>query len=111
MQPRRIDVRKEAGEMVLEWEDGKCGKIPLEVLRRACPCAECNEHREQQHAEAGLHMLTEDELAASDELAGIVPMGRYAVKIRWADGHETGIYTYDHLKQLAVEAGYEGRGQ
>ena len=35
------------------------------------------------------------------ELAGVEPVGRYGMRLRWGDGHDTGIYTYDYLRELA----------
>jgi DUF971 family protein len=99
--PKRIQISREAGEMILEWRDGGQSRIGLADLRKYCPCAICCEQRDQQAAEHGLHVLTGEELAVSSEITSVDSVGRYAVQIRWADGHDTGIYTYNTLRRLA----------
>ena len=106
--PRRIQINREIGEMVLEWRDGGRSRIGLAVLRQQCPCAICSGQREQQEAEKGLHVLTGEELVVSNEVTGVDSVGRYAVQIRWADGHDTGIYTYQTLRRLAGMGDGEG---
>lgn len=103
--PKRIRVDRDCGEMVVEWGGGSQSRLKLEFLRRRCPCAVCSGQRDEEAAEAGLHVLSDRELRTTDEVAGVVPVGRYAIQVRWADGHDTGIYTYAYLRQLAQEAG------
>jgi DUF971 family protein len=45
-------------------------------------------------------MLTGREEMASEEVASVRPVGRYAIQITWEDGHNTGIYTYDRLRGM-----------
>jgi DUF971 family protein len=49
-------------------------------------------------------MISPDELNASAAISDVVPVGRYAIQIRWQDGHDTGIYTYDFLRALGTES-------
>jgi DUF971 family protein len=90
--------------MVIEWAGGGTSRMRLAFLRQQCPCATCSEKRDQEAAEAGLHVLTDSDLGTTDAVTGVEPVGRYAIRIRWADGHDTGIYTYDTLRRLAGEA-------
>ena len=106
--PRRIQISREEGEMVLEWRDGGQSRIGLATLRQYCPCALCGEQRDQQVAEAGLHVLTGEELGVSSEVTSVESVGRYAVQIRWTDGPDTGIYTYQTLRRLAGMGDGEG---
>ena len=101
--PVRIDVNRDDGEMEIEWRDGRVDRLPLSGLRRWCPCALCSDRREQQVRGAGLHMLTPEERDATAEVTDVVPVGRYAIQIRWGDGHDTGIYTYDSLRRMGEE--------
>jgi DUF971 family protein len=103
--PSRIEVQREAGSFAVEWKGGGEHRIPLELLRRRCPCAECAELREQQAGEGGLHALTPGEMATSAEVRNVTTVGHYAIKITWGDGHDTGFYTYDHLWQLGEQSG------
>jgi len=52
-----------------------------------------------------LHMITEVELETTAELRNVRAVGNYAIQIVWADGHDTGIYTYDYLRSLGEERG------
>lgn len=101
--PVRIDVKRDDGEMEIEWRGGRVDSLPLSVLRRWCPCALCSDRREQQARGRGLHMLTPGERDATADVADVVPVGRYAIQIRWGDGHDTGIYTYDSLRRMGEE--------
>ena len=50
-----------------------------------------------------LHMLSDREREATAEVVDVIPVGRYAIQIRWGDGHDTGIYTYDSLRRMGEE--------
>ncbi|MDE2889576.1 MAG: DUF971 domain-containing protein [Gemmatimonadota bacterium] len=101
--PIRIDVNRDAGEMEIEWRGGRVDSLALSALRRWCPCALCSDRREQQARGRGLHMLTPEERDATADVTNVVPVGRYAIQIRWGDGHDTGIYTYDSLRRMGEE--------
>ncbi len=109
LRPRRIQVKKASRELVIGWRDGSEGRIALSDLRTNCPCATCRQHRQRLEQEAGLHVISGEEMATTDEVLGVVPVGRYAVKVSWADGHSTGIYTYGHLRRLTLNVP-EGKG-
>ena len=73
------------------------------MLRRACPCAAC-----KGEPGFGGRFATDPELRpGEDELADISLVGAYGLNVVWADGHNTGIYTYSHLRRLGdgVSAG------
>ncbi len=76
----------------LAWSDGFTAELSYDALRGYCPCAGCQGHwaeEVQYHApDAGVEPVT------------IEPVGRYAVSIHWSDGHATGIYRFDFLRQL-----------
>ena len=73
--------------------------IPLEKLRRACPCAGC---KGETDIMGNLYKNPEQTLtAAAFQLVRIATVGGYAIQPVWADGHATGIFSFDYLKQLA----------
>ena len=92
----------------LTWADGLTKTLPSDQLRLQCPCAGCREARgDTTHAKpltgkkSSLKILT----ASRDEetmLKNIWAVGNYAVGVEWGDGHSSGIYTYDYLRELAV---------
>lgn len=94
--PTRFDYDEPARALLVEWSDGVTQRIPFGTLRRACPCAACQ-------GEAGYagRFATDPVLhQGEDELADISLVGAYGLNAVWADGHSTGIYTFDHLRRL-----------
>ena len=89
--------------LLLRWDDGHEGPVCLETLRDACPCAECaGESVLFAHAPprpAGPATPGRTTLLRAE------PVGSYALKFVWADGHELGLYTWEHLRSLCECAG------
>jgi DUF971 family protein len=99
MQP--TDIQHIGSELAVKWNDGAESFIPLEKLRRACPCAGC---KGETDIMGNLYKNPEQKLsAAAFQLVRIVRVGGYAVQPVWADGHATGIYSFDYLKRVAGE--------
>lgn len=99
--PRKIDLQKAQGVMALDWGEDGVWNLPMSVIRKMCPCALCTDLRgKADDAAASLHMMEGMEATATEEVESVKPVGRYAIQIRWLDGHDTGIYTFDYLKRL-----------
>jgi DUF971 family protein len=95
---RPTALRREGDEfLVIEWSDGKVGKIAWRTLREQCPCAGCREEREQPPDP--FRILSPAELQPLRPV-NITPIGYYAYKITWSDGHDAGLYTLEHLRYL-----------
>jgi DUF971 family protein len=95
-----IDLKKR--EVRIRWNDGHLSCLPLDTLRKNCPCAQCNELRSQKNDDP-LRILKADQANASGDLMPGKPVeevGRYGLQFFWADGHRTGIYTYQFLREL-----------
>jgi DUF971 family protein len=87
------------GELAVKWEDGGESYVPLEKLRRACPCAAC---KGETDIMGNLHKGPERSLPAQAfRLQRLVKVGSYAVQPVWGDGHATGIYPFAYLRKLA----------
>jgi DUF971 family protein len=82
--------------ITITWDDGASFTPPLELIRKRCPCATCL-HEASEQASEGLFPLM---LAGQTRLAAIEQSGRNAVIFVWGDGHRTGIYTWEYLRQL-----------
>lgn len=95
-----VDVGK---DLVIVWDDGREDYLPLERLRRECPCAMCRGERDLLgNVYRGPNRpLTE----RSFQLVSHHVVGSYALQITWADGHNDGIYSYELLRRLGKEAG------
>ena len=109
--PKEMGATLDGGAFRVLWADGHETRIPLLALRRVCPCATCQHER---HERAGALSpasqgpppkptslkVVRGPSVAYLAIAGAVPIGRYAVQITWADGHSTGIYSYELLRSL-----------
>ena len=98
--PLQIDLDGSAGELVIDWSDGSQSRFGLAEMRRSCPCAMCREQRgAPAQADGQLRLLEGEAATATAKAVGYVPVGRYGIRISWSDGHDTGIYTFDLLRQ------------
>jgi len=94
-----VDVQTVGEDLAIKWDDGSETYIKLELLRRACPCAGC---KGEMDVMGNLHKGPEQNLSAkSFILQQVVKIGGYAMQPTWADGHATGLYTYDYLRRIA----------
>ena len=94
------DIQQIGEELAVKWDDNSESFISLEALRRACPCAGCMGERDIM---GNLHKGPEKPLSArSFQLARIEYVGGYGVKPVWADGHSSGIFSFDYLRRVAA---------
>jgi len=82
------------GEVGIVWEDGHESYFPGHYLRCACPCAKCVDEM------SGRKVLRNTEVPETVHAVKLEPTGNYALRIDWSDGHSTGIYTYERLREL-----------
>jgi DUF971 family protein len=101
--PASVKVHVTTGEGVeIVWSDGHASRYTFPYLREHCPCATCNDEREkeaerktQPGAGAVLPMFKPRVTAKS-----AAAVGNYAIQIQFSDGHATGIYSFDHLREI-----------
>jgi DUF971 family protein len=96
MQP--VDVQVIGTELAIKWQDGCESYIPLERLRRACPCAMCQGEGNLLGRRAV--PLQPPLTTASFALRALHRVGSYGLQPEWADGHATGIYPFELLRRL-----------
>ena len=96
--PEHIAISKSKG-IKIDWKDGHTSDYELQYLRDKCPCATCT----------GAHGTPPRQPAASSPLQlyqprlkmlDVEPVGTYAIRINWSDGHSTGIYSWAHLRSI-----------
>src|SRR5438067_4560646 len=95
------NVQQIGPELAVSWNDGAESYLQLEKLRRACPCAACGGEPDV------LGRIVRPAVNYSSNsfiLEAAVPVGGYAFQFRWADGHATGIYSFDYLRKIAAAA-------
>ena len=80
--------------LAITWQDGHESVYPVRALRLACSCAVCVDEW------TGEDRLDPSSVPEDVRPVKIEPVGRYALQIRWSDGHETGIYPFRRLREL-----------
>lgn len=106
--PRDMDLKKDEG-LTVEWSDGTRSFFPIGYLRRMSPSAEAREVRRQLERNP-LTVLPASRGSGPLTATGAELVGNYAIKILFSDGHETGIYTWDYLRQIDPARKGEGQG-
>ena len=95
--PVATEIRLRRASRVLEvtFTDGSRFELPFEYLRVHSPSAEVKGHGPGQE----VRVLGKEKVA----IAAIEPLGQYAVKLVFDDGHDTGLYTWKYLHELGRE--------
>ncbi len=97
MTPTKIEII-DGKFLKINWDDGTEDKLALDFLRKNCPCAICT----SQPAGSD-EMVVRIFGESQTQVASIQVVGQYAINIAWKDGHNTGIYEFDYLKELAAQ--------
>ena len=84
--------------MLFKWEDGLESYINLKILREKCPCADCEGEKDVfgNIYKGDTKPINENSFL----LKGIQPVGYYALRPFWDDGHHSGIYSFEFLRTL-----------
>jgi len=92
--PTEIRLKKEERALEVDFNDGKSFHLPAEMLRVESPSAEVQGHSpDQKKIVAGRRHV---------EILAVEPVGNYAVRIKFDDRHESGIYTWEFLYDFGV---------
>ena len=93
--PTDITLHQKSGVLDVAFDDGKRFSLPVEYLRVHSPSAEVRGHGPGQEVlQVGKRQVG---------VAAIEPVGVYAVKLVFTDGHDTGIYSWDYLHELGMK--------
>ncbi|MEZ5938701.1 MAG: DUF971 domain-containing protein [Hyphomonadaceae bacterium] len=93
--PVELRFSKRDASLHIGFDDGFRGEIPFELLRVESPSAETKGHGgERPPPPAGKRNV---------RVVGADPVGRYAVRLRFDDGHDTGLYTWTYLRELCEQ--------
>jgi len=95
--------RSGTSALIIDWSDSQRREYSVRELRDACPCATCREKRSQPEEPAGLLPVLSLSEARPLSITKMEPVGNYAYSIEFSDGHNTGIYTLDLLRQLGKQ--------
>jgi DUF971 family protein len=94
-QPTAITVHQQSRVLEVGFSDGRLFRIPFELMRVYSPSAEVQGHG------PGQEVLQTGKRAV--DIVTLEPIGNYAVKPAFSDGHETGIFSWDYLYFLGAE--------
>lgn len=90
--PKRIDYQRQTRTLHLTWQDNDQGELSAEFLRVHSPSAEVRGH--------GIGQETLQTGKKDVAIVGLEPVGHYALKISYDDGHDTGLYDWTYLRSL-----------
>jgi DUF971 family protein len=93
--PRSIERLPAEQALRVEWPDGTEARLGLVKLRAECMCARCVDEI------TGERIFDIDGVDPNIAIRAMELVGNYALKIRWSDGHDTGLYTWSHLRALS----------
>ena len=94
MKPLSIDVHRRSAILEISYENGLKHTLSAEYLRVFSPSAEVQGHAPEQ----AILQFGKKNIAFKD----LEPQGHYAIKITFTDGHDSGIYSWDYLFELAT---------
>ena len=110
--PEHIAISKSKG-IEIDWTDGHHSSFSVAYLRDECPCATCtgSHGTEPQRTSFSKPQANPFQMyKPAPKMEHVEPVGNYAVRIHWNDGHSTGIYSYDHLRRICPCAECQAAG-
>ena len=102
--PEHIAISKSKG-IKIDWKDGHRSEYGLQYLRDECPCAECaGTHGTPPRPKSGASGPAGNNpfqmFQPALKMLAVEPVGSYAIRIDWSDGHKAGIYSYEHFRRI-----------
>jgi len=105
--PAHLDIKKDQG-LTIEWSDGAVSTYPVAYLRRMSPSADMRQLRTE---------IERNPLTVLPSSSGNGPLviedaelvGSYALRVRFSDGHSTGIYSWSYLREIDPALGSEAK--
>jgi DUF971 family protein len=98
--PIRLDLKRDK-QLEIDWQDGAKSVYSLSLLRTMCPCAQCREQRDQEAKKKTLLKILPGNFAGDIHVVKAELVGNYALQIEWSDGHGSGIYSFQYLRDIS----------
>lgn len=93
IEPTQI-IEESTSEVSIRWSDESESRYGAAELRRACPCAGCKDEW------TGVKTLDDAQVPDDLKFNSIAIVGRYALNFNFSDGHDTGIFSFNFLREL-----------
>jgi DUF971 family protein len=91
-------IEEDESTIAILWSDNSHSKFFAADLRRKCPCAQCvNEW-------SGERTLKPESISDATIISSTSVVGRYALNFHFSDGHDTGIYSFQYLREIAPDS-------
>lgn len=87
-------VQQGETKLQIKWNDEHKSEYGAPYLRINCRCAICVDEF------TGAKRLRVSDIAEDIRILDLAIAGRYAIRILWSDGHDTGLYTFEHLRDI-----------
>lgn len=94
--PVQVGPTEDGSQLRIRWKDGAVSEYPPRYLRLMCPCAACVE--EMTHRP----ILNPATVPMDVHPLSVEYVGEYALRFDFSDGHRTGIYPFDFLRDIAL---------
>ncbi len=101
MTPTPVSLKTDGDVLHIVWSDHVSHRLSWTLLRNRCPCATCRAERSQPPA---LLPVLKPEETVPVTATSMRPLGNYAYGIQFSDGHNTGIYSLEFLRELGEES-------
>lgn len=95
IEPAEIGPTEDEARLRIVWKDGRVAEYEPRELRLLCPCAGCVDEM------TGIRTLRPEMVDEGVYPTAIHYVGRYALQFVWSDGHSTGFYTFEYLREVA----------
>jgi len=95
--PSNVRVHKEERILELVWSDSEVSRLPFQRVRQNCRCAVCVDEF------TGRQILDPQSVPADLGLLEVSLCGNYALRIRWSDQHDSGLFTWNHLRSIPTD--------
>jgi len=97
--PAKIHLKRDAG-LTITWSDGRVSVYPVAHLRRLSPSADQRELREEMASNPLTVLPSSGGSGQPLRAEAVEKVGNYAIRIRFSDGHDTGIYSWGYLRHI-----------
>jgi DUF971 family protein len=106
MTPQPTELRLvDPSRLQIAWNDGQVREYAVRDLREQCPCATCRERRTAPPPPPTVLPVLSPAETQPLRITSMQPTGRYAYSIHFSDGHDTGIFTLELLRELGHAIG------